>query len=30
MQQHWLHQLPKEEGLLEARINLTFRNIVGK
>lgn len=29
MQQHWLHQLPKEKGLLEARINLTFRNIVG-
>jgi len=30
MQQHWLHQLPKEKGLLEARINLTFRNIVGE
>ena len=30
MQQHWLHQLPKDKGLLEARINLTFRNIVGK
>lgn len=30
MQQHWLHQLPKEKGLAEARINLTFRNIVGE
>ena len=30
MQQHWLHQLPKDGGLLEARINLTFRNVVGK
>lgn len=29
MQQHWLHQLPKEKGLLKPRINLTFRNIVG-
>jgi len=28
MQQHWLHQLPKENGLAEARINLTFRNII--
>lgn len=28
MQQHWLHQLPKEKGLHQARINLTFRNIV--
>lgn len=28
MQQHWLHQLPKEKGLLDARINLTFRNII--
>lgn len=30
MQRHCLHQLPKEKGLTEARINLTFRNIVGK
>jgi len=28
MQQHWLHQLPKVKGLQEARINLTFRNII--
>jgi|TARA_B110000240_G_scaffold186902_1_gene224038 alkylated DNA repair dioxygenase AlkB len=28
MQQHWLHQLPKVQGLKEARINLTFRNII--
>ena len=28
MQQHWLHQLPKENGLAQARINLTFRNII--
>lgn len=28
MQQHWLHQLPKEKGLLEPRVNLTFRNIM--
>lgn len=28
MQQHWLHQLPKEKGLQEPRINLTFRNII--
>ncbi len=28
MQQHWLHQLPKVEGLAKARINLTFRNIM--
>ena len=28
MQQHWLHQLPKEKALAEARINLTFRNII--
>ena len=28
MQQHWLHQLPKVKGLNEARINLTFRNII--
>jgi alkylated DNA repair dioxygenase AlkB len=29
MQQHWLHQLPKVQGLNEERINLTFRNIIG-
>ncbi len=29
MQQHWLHQLPKVKDLSEARINLTFRNILG-
>lgn len=28
MQQHWLHQPPKVNGLAEARINLTFRNIL--
>ena len=28
MQQHWLHQLPKVQGLNEGRINLTFRNII--
>jgi len=28
MQQYWLHQLPKVNGLNEARINLTFRNII--
>jgi len=28
MQQHWLHQLPKTKGLEDARINLTFRNIL--
>ena len=30
MQQHWLHQLPKIKGLMEPRINLTFRNIVSE
>ena len=30
MQQYWLHQLPKIKGLNEARINLTFRNIIGE
>lgn len=30
MQQHWLHQLPKEKGLTEPRINLTFRNIINR
>lgn len=29
-QQHWLHQLPKVPGLERARINITFRNIVGE
>jgi len=28
MQQHWLHQLPKTKGIEDARINLTFRNII--
>ncbi len=28
LQQNWLHQLPKMQGLDQARINLTFRNIV--
>ena len=28
MQRHWLHQLPKVKDLAEARINLTFRNIL--
>tara|TARA_B110000858_G_C17810161_1_gene480734 strand:- start:769 stop:1404 length:636 start_codon:yes stop_codon:yes gene_type:complete len=28
MQQQCLHQLPKEKGLAESRINLTFRNII--
>ncbi|GJM12357.1 MAG: alpha-ketoglutarate-dependent dioxygenase AlkB [Pseudohongiella sp.] len=28
MQQHWLHQLPKDKMLDKPRINLTFRNIV--
>ncbi|PCI76511.1 MAG: alpha-ketoglutarate-dependent dioxygenase AlkB [SAR86 cluster bacterium] len=28
MQQYWLHRLPKVKGLQEARINLTFRNII--
>lgn len=28
LQQHWLHQLPKVKGLEDARINLTFRNVI--
>ncbi|MDG1573188.1 alpha-ketoglutarate-dependent dioxygenase AlkB [Robiginitalea sp. M366] len=28
MQHHWLHQLPKTQKPLEARINLTFRKVV--
>lgn len=28
MQQNWLHQLPKVPDLDDARINLTFRNII--
>lgn len=28
MQSNWLHQLPKAQGLQQARINLTFRNTV--
>lgn len=32
MQEHWYHQVPKERGVTEPRINLTFRRIapVGK
>ena len=29
MQEHWYHQVPKERGVAEPRINLTFRRIVG-
>jgi alkylated DNA repair dioxygenase AlkB len=28
-QRHWLHQLPRAARVREARINLTFRDIVG-
>ena len=28
MQQHWLHQVPKEPKITQPRINLTFRNIL--
>lgn len=28
MQKYWLHQLPKEPGLMQGRINLTFRTII--
>ena len=28
LQNNWLHQLPKAKGLLEPRVNLTFRTIV--
>lgn len=28
LQHHWQHQLPKTRSLAEARINLTFRNII--
>ncbi|WP_420065253.1 alpha-ketoglutarate-dependent dioxygenase AlkB [Microcystis aeruginosa FACHB-524] len=27
-QHHWLHQLPKTNHNISARINLTFRNII--
>ncbi len=27
LQSHWQHQLPKVRGLLEARVNLTFRTV---
>jgi len=27
VQQHWLHQIPKQPGVVEVRINLTFRLI---
>ncbi len=30
MQRNWLHRLPKVPGLQQARINLTFRNIVSE
>ena len=29
MQEHWYHQVPKERRVTEARINLTFRTIIG-
>ncbi|MBU3740817.1 MAG: alpha-ketoglutarate-dependent dioxygenase AlkB [Candidatus Kapabacteria bacterium] len=29
MQEHWYHRVPKERGVAEPRINLTFRTIVG-
>lgn len=29
MQEHWYHQVPKEPRVQEARINLTFRRIIG-
>ena len=29
MQEHWYHQVPKERGVTEPRINLTFRHILG-
>ncbi|NVJ66595.1 MAG: alpha-ketoglutarate-dependent dioxygenase AlkB [Gammaproteobacteria bacterium] len=28
MQQHWLHQIPKEPAVQEPRINITFRTII--
>lgn len=28
MQQHWLHQVPKEPKITQPRMNLTFRNII--
>lgn len=28
LQHHWLHELPKEPGVKEPRISLTFRNII--
>jgi alkylated DNA repair dioxygenase AlkB len=28
LQHHWQHQLPKSKKVREARINLTFRNII--
>lgn len=27
-QQHFMHNVPTRKGLLEGRINLTFRNII--
>jgi alkylated DNA repair dioxygenase AlkB len=27
-QQHWQHSIPKRKGVLQPRINLTFRRIV--
>ncbi len=29
LQQHWRHSLPKSKKFMAARINLTFRNIIG-
>lgn len=29
-QSHWQHQIPKEPGIEQARINITFRKIYGK
>lgn len=28
-QQHWQHSIPKRKGVMQPRINLTFRTIVG-